>query len=242
MAANKTSNFDSIRYFNLMGKAEKCDKEKNRAIVEIVKDGDKYVHGKWYSSLSAFIVHAEQTEFEWTKPDGTKEMIKKFEFTLKDQAETYHFEATLNNAAYGIINSLIGADFSRPIQIEAWVKDGFVNGGARYPGDKDPIKWNIPKEEQPKVEEFKIPSGEVVKSWQKQKDFWLNVFQTKIVPKATEKNFDPALANLEAEKSELNKPSAPTYTGIDFKAATAAKAKAAQGKPPVDEDSDPLPF
>lgn len=238
MAANESSNFDSRQYFTLIGKADKTDKEKPRAIVEVVREGDKYVYGKWYYSLTGFIVHAEQKDHEWTKPNGDKDIIKKVQFTLKDKDGTYQFEGTLNNATYGILNSLIQADFSRPIQIEAWVKDGFVNGGARYPGDKDPIKWSIPKDDQPKMEEFKLPSGETVKSWQKQRDFWLDVFQTKIIPKASEKNFDSDLAALEATKSELNEPRS-YQVGIDFKTAAAKTSHSAQS---VDDDSDPLPF
>jgi hypothetical protein len=203
MAVVEQGTNDSIRYFNLITKTDNVDKEGNRVIVEIVKNGTKYEKGEWVKGLSGFVTHAEIKEGEY---EGKK--FDKFVLDLKDNDGTSRLEFTNNNASHSLINALLGADLKREIVIEGWIsKAGFVNAAPKYKGDRDAIRWVIPLPEQPKPF-MKDVEGQEVKMTKHVLDFWLGKFKD-IIFKAVHSNYKPvnnALEALEATKSDLNVP------------------------------------
>lgn len=167
MAANQSST-ESMRFFKLIGKAEKADQKTNRCIVEVVKNGDKYENGEWYSSLSGRISSIDVKEYMYeNKPK------KKVSIRIKDGNETFSLEFNLSNAVYGLINSMLQTDFSKNVEISAWIskKTGYVGSGIKYVGESKDIPWTIT--DLPKAKEIPLESGEVIKDSSGVVKFWL---------------------------------------------------------------------
>lgn len=246
-----TETREKKKYYNLVSKAEDCDKVNNRVIARVEKVGNEYQKAAWIRSLIGWITHAEIGEIKWKTKAGKEKVDPKFALELRDANGIYHLEFTCNNTSYGLINSLLAADFTREIEIEGYIqKSGFVGASARYPGDKDAIAWKIPVPALPKPVEFEHPvTKEKEKSYKNVEDFWIEEFKN-IKFKAVMSNLpskeSDALRNLEATKSDLNPPE---REGIDFRAASKKKAESTDKDswpttpPPVnDDDDDILPF
>lgn len=251
-----TETREKKKYYNLVSKAEDVDKVNNRVIARVEKVGNEYQKVAWIKSLSGWITHAEIGQIKWKTKAGKEKVDPKFALELRDANGIYHLEFTCNNTSYGLINSLLAADFTREIEIKGYVqKSGFVGASAKYPGDKDDIAWKIPVPALPKPIEFEHPITHAKeKSYKNVEDFWLEEFKNikfKAVMSNLPSNLPPkesdALRNLEATKSDLNPPE---RKGIDFKSITTRisgntdKDSWPTTPPPVndDDDLDNLPF
>jgi len=246
-----TETREKKKYYNLVSKAEDVDRVNNRVIARVEKVGNEYQKAAWIKSLSGWITHAEIGEIKWKTKAGKEKVDPKFALELRDANGIYHLEFTCNNTSYGLINSLLAADFTREIEIEGYIqKSGFVAASAKYPGDQKPIGWKIPIPSLPKPVEFEHPvTKEKEKSYKNVEDFWLEEFKN-IKFKAVMSNLpskeSDALRNLEATKSDLN----PPEREGDFRAASKKKAENIDKDswpttpPPMNEDDDldNLPF
>jgi hypothetical protein len=165
MGANQSSN-ESRRFFKLIAKSEKTNGK--QAIVEVVKDGDAYVSGEFYSSLSGFIESAEIKEFVFEN-----ETKKKCVLTISDEDGVYQLEYTFNFCTYGLINSMLAADLTKRLEVCAWVnKDRFVGAGLRYEGSREMIKWLIELGKTPKGIRYKTPSGKEEVDYTNVQKYW----------------------------------------------------------------------
>lgn len=183
MGANQSSQ-ESARYFKLVAKAEKADPDGKKAICEVVKVGEKYENGDWFSSLSGFITHMEIKEFTYEN-----EVKKKCVVRITDKDGTCQLEFSFNFATYGLINAMLGLDFKREVEISAWIgKSGYVGAGIKYLGDQDSIQWTIPLEEQPKGTKYKTPAGKEMTDYSNVEQFWCEKFVA-ISGKAVRANF-----------------------------------------------------
>lgn len=188
MGANPNTSNEAIRYFKLVAKAEKADPEGKKAIVEIVKRGEEYVHGDWFGSLSGFIVHGEVRDFEWEGKVNKKCVLK-----IYDGSDTMQLEFMLSFAAYGLINAMLCTDFSHEVEIAAWISKGYVGAGIRYVGDAQNIPWGIKSEDQPKAVEYTTPGGVAAKDYTNIEKFWLEKFML-VAAKFVRSNFNLAAA------------------------------------------------
>lgn len=180
MGANQGST-DSRRYFKLIAKAEKCDTKTKRAIVEVVKKGEKYEDGEWFSSLSGYITKAHVKDFVH---DGVTH--KKCVVEITDAEGICQLEFTFNFTSFGLINALLNADFTKELQIEAYItKKGFVGAGVRYVGEAKHIEWLIALPDQPKGVKYKTPGGKEETDYSNVKAFWLDKFSNEVVTMAT---------------------------------------------------------
>lgn len=241
-----TETREKKKYYNLVSKTEDVDKENNRVIARVEKVGNEYQKVAWIKSLSGWITHAEIGEIKWKTKAGVEKKDPKFGIELRDADGIYHLEFTCNNTSYGLINSLLAADFTKEIEIVGYIqKNGFVAASAKYPRDQDSIGWKIPVPSLPKPIEFEHPITRAVeKSYKNVEDFWLEEFKNikfKAVMSNLPSNESDALRNLEATKSDLNPTgnppasSGPGKPGVDPRRATTT--------PPVNEDDDDsLPF
>lgn len=187
---------ENINFYKLIGKAEKTDLKNRLAIAKVIKQGEDYVNEKFISGVSGFITKAEIKEFEW---ENKKQ--KKFVLQLSDSDGICQLEFTPTGAAQGIINCLINADFTKEISIEAWVTKPndkglqFVNACAKYAGSTDSIAWAIELKDQPKAEVVTLSSGDTVTDSGKVRNFWIQQFTEKIMPRALKTNFAGTIAD-----------------------------------------------
>lgn len=170
MAANQSQS-ESRRFFKLIAKAEKTNGK--QAIVEVVKNGEDYVQDQWFSSISGFAKHSEVKSFEFE--GATK---KKCVLTLEDEDGVYQLEFTFNFATYGLINSMLAADFTQRVDIGAWIKTdkatkkSNVGASIRYEGEKENIKWSLEPKDCPKGVEYFTPAKEKKVDYTNVSDFW----------------------------------------------------------------------
>lgn len=171
MGANANTQ-ESVRFFKLIGKAEKADPAGKKAICEVVKQGDTYVNGDWYGSLSGYITGMEVKEFEYEN-----EKKKKFIIRMTDQGENMQLEFSPSYATYGLINAMLAADLTKMVDIAAWIgKSGYVGSGIKYVGDSENIPWTLTTEQCPKAVEYKTPSGKMEKDHTNVQNFWIEKF------------------------------------------------------------------
>ncbi len=186
---------ENINFYKLIAKAEKTDLKERTAICKVVKKGDEYVAEKFLPGISGFITKAEVKEFEY---ENKKQ--KKFVLQLSDSSGICQLEFTPTNAAQGIINCLIDADLTQEISIEAWVTKPndkgmqFVNACVKYAGSSDSIAWAIELKDCPKAEVVTLSSGDTVTDSGKVRNFWIQQFTEKIIPKAVKSNFAGTIA------------------------------------------------
>ena len=235
MGANNASR-ENMRFFRIVAKADKVDVEGRRAICEIKKGADgKYVASEWFSNLTGWITKLEQKEFEW---QGEKSKILVIQLT--DSDGIYQIEASMSGPSYSIINSLIGADLTREIEISAWVKDDkdkkYVNASLKY-ADGEKCEWVIPIEDQPKPVDFKTPSGKMEKDYENVKAFWSERFLS-LSPKATKNNFTGVVAS--APQAEVMEVEAPVNVPVQEANTTQEPAPVATEAAVVEEED--LPF
>jgi hypothetical protein len=239
MGANNASR-ENMRFFRIVGMANKADVAGRRAICEVTKGADgKYVASEWFNNITGWITKLEQKEFEW---EGKKSKILVIQLT--DSEGICQIECSLSGPSYSIINSLIGADLTREVEISAWIKDEkYVNAALKY-ADGEKCEWIIPTEDQPKPVEYKKPSGEMDKDFTNVKEFWCNQFLA-ISPKATRNNFTgvvasaPQAAAVEVE-APVNAP-APTQEATAAQESAPVATEAAVEVSAEEEDLD-LPF
>lgn len=201
MAANQSSQVNK-RFFKLIAKAEKADIEGKKAICELVKDGETYRAKEWFSSLSGYITGLSTKELEY---QGKKNKIIVMELT--DNEGVFQLEFSFSGASYSIINSLLGADFTKEFEIGAWIKDGkYVNTSVKYLGGEK-VSWALQLADQPKPFEFEHPvSKKMEKDFTNVTNFWIEKFES-LIPKAVKSNFKgnfsaPSIGN---EKPEEHK-------------------------------------
>ena len=213
---------ENINFYKLIAKAEKTDLKERTAICKVVKKGDEYVAEKFLPGISGFITKAEVKEFEY---ENKKQ--KKFVLQLSDSNGICQLEFTPTNAAQGVINCLIDADFTKEISIEAWVTKPndknmqFVNACAKYLGDSDSIAWVIEKKDHPKPVEFTKPSGEIDFDSTNVRNFWIQQFTENIIPKAVKSNFAGTVAErqsipVQTEQQASFEAQAPEPTGTNL--------------------------
>lgn len=182
MGANSNTSVGK-RFFKLIAKAEKGNASTKQVICEQVKQGDKYVVSDWYSSLSGYITAINTKEIEY---QGSKSKIICLELT--DASGVCQLDFSFSGASYSIINSLLGADFTKEMEISAWVKDGkYVNCGVKY-SNGEKASWKLSIADQPKPIEYKTPSGKVEKDYTNVKTFWEDALNS-IKGKAVKSNF-----------------------------------------------------
>jgi hypothetical protein len=183
MAANQQTS-QNKRFFKLIAKAEKADLEGKKAICEQVKDGETYRVKDWYSSLSGFITGLSTKELEY---QGKKNKIIVMELT--DSEGVFQLEFSFSGASYSIINSLLGADFTKEFEIGAWIKDGkYVNTSVKYVGGEK-VNWVLQIADQPKPFEFEHPvSHKMEKDFTNVTNFWIEKFES-LTGKAVKSNF-----------------------------------------------------
>jgi len=232
MGANNASR-ENMRFFRIVAKADKADQAGRRAICEVTKGADgKYVASEWFNNITGWITKLGQKEFEW---EGKKSKILVIQLT--DSDGICQIEASLSGPFFAIINSLIGADLTREVEISAWIKDEkYVNASLKY-ADGDKCEWAIPVEDQPKPVEYKKPSGEMDKDFTNVKEFWSNQFLA-LASKATKSNFTGTVASTpQAPIMEVEAPvNAPAQEANTTQKAAPVKA------PAVEEVDDYLPF
>jgi hypothetical protein len=183
MGANEGTT-ENKRYFKLIAKAEKAEPNGKIAIVENVKKGDKYEHGKWFASISGFITGISSKEYEY---EGEKKTS--YSITLMDFRGTYQLDFSLNFATFGLINALLNTDLSKEVEISAWIgKTGYVGAGVKYLGASEQIKWAVELKDQPQGEKYKTPSGKIETDYTKVKTFWGEKFMS-LQSKASRNNF-----------------------------------------------------
>jgi hypothetical protein len=236
MGANNASK-ENMRFFRIVAKAENVDVEGRRAICEMKKGADgKYVVAEWFNNLTGWVTKLEQKEFEW-KGEKSKILV----IQLTDSDGVYQIEASMSGPSYSIINSLIGADLTKEIEISAWVKDDkdkkYVNASLKY-ANGEKCEWVIPIEDQPKPVDFRTPSGKMEKDYENVKSFWSNQFLA-IAPKATKGNFTGVVASApQATAVEVNAPvNAPTQEATAAQESAPVATEAA-----VEEEDQELPF
>ena len=183
MAANANQNTGK-RFFKLIAKADKGNQEKKQVICEQRKNGDNYEVVGWYSSLSGFLtaINTKEVTFE-----GRKSKIVSLELTDSQGVCTLDF--SFSNASFSIINSLLGLDFSKEVEISAWIKDGkYVNTAVKYT-DGSKANWAIEIKDQPKPAEFEHPiTKKMEKDFTNVTTFWINKLES-IKGKAVKGNF-----------------------------------------------------
>lgn len=184
MGANNTVS-ENTSFYKLIAKAEKANEKENKAIVQIEKDSSgKYIQTEWFKSISGFIVSMDTKEFEWE--GKTKES---FILKLQDSGGVYQLEFTNNIAVQGLLNCLLNLDFTKEIEISAWIgKSGFVGAAAKYVGSDTRTEWAIKLEDCPKPIEYTKPSGEKDKDNKNVIAFWRNKF-IDMKAKAKRENF-----------------------------------------------------
>ncbi len=171
MGVNTTTQ-ENVRFFKLIGKAEKADPAGKKAICEVVKQGDTYVNGDWIGSLSGYITGMEVKEFTYEN-----EVKKKFVIRMTDAGENMQLEFSPSYATYGLINAMLQADLTKMVDIAAWIgKSGYVGSGIKYVGSQDNIEWTLKVEDCPKAIEFKTPSGKIEKDHTNVQNFWIEKF------------------------------------------------------------------
>lgn len=182
MGANSNTSVGK-RFFKLIAKAEKGNTSTKQVICEQVKQGEKWVVGGWYSSLSGYITAINIKEIEY---QGAKSKIICLELT--DSTGVCQLDFSFSGASYSIINSLLSADFTKEMEVSAWIKDGkYVNCGVKYTnGGK--ADWKLSIADQPKPIEYATPSGKMEKDFTNVKKFWENALDS-IKGKATKSNF-----------------------------------------------------
>ena len=202
------------RFFKLLAKAEKADIKGGRAIVEIIKVGEKYQMSNWYKNLTGFITSAQVKEFEFEDEKKVKCILD-----ISDNEGVCQLEFTFNFATYGLINSLLNTSFDKEVSIEAWInKTNFVGCAAKYINEKEANKWAIDLADQPKGIKYKTPGGKEETDYSNVVAYWRKKFETEIIPKAKKENFTGTM-KIRSEKSddfvntsinEENKPEDPT--------------------------------
>lgn len=236
MGANNASR-ENMRFFRIVAKADKADQAGRRAICEVTKGADgKYVASEWFNNITGWITKLEQKEFEW---EGKKSKILVIQLT--DSDGICQIESSLSGPSYSIINSLIGADLTREVEISAWIKDEkYVNAALKY-ADGEKCEWIIPVEDQPKPVEYKKPSGEMDKDFTNVKEFWANQFLA-LSSKATRNNFTGTVASApQAPIMEVEAPvNAPTQEANT--AQEPVQALLVEEVVIADEEIDDLPF
>jgi hypothetical protein len=171
MGVNSNAN-ESVRFFKIIGKAEKADPAGKKAICEIVKVNDKYEISQWIGSLSGYITAMEVKEFEYEN-----EKKKKFVIRITDDGENMQLEFSPSYATYGLINAMLQADLTKMVDIAAWIgKSGYVGSGIKYVGSQDNIEWTLATDACPKAVEYKTPSGKVEKDHTNVQNFWIEKF------------------------------------------------------------------
>lgn len=238
MGANKEDR-EKRRYFNIVSKKEKLDMVNRRIIFESVKGEDgKYNSEESFKSLSGYIVHAEIKDYEYPKGSGKKK--PKFSIELQDPDGRYVIEFLPTNAGFGLINSLLSADFTREIKIEGWIsKEDYANAGSRYVGDKEPIPWAIPYESQPKTIETTNAAGEKEKDSSLVVKFWVEQFST-IIKMAASSNYPQALKDLERAAVKHDDVDVPSR--YNHKKSATVEQNWPTTPPPAGEEDDDLPF
>jgi hypothetical protein len=170
MGANKSSNAN-FRYFKLIGKAENANQLERTAIVEVVKTANGYEKDGWFSSLSGYLTHMEIKEFMYDNKKKEKIIIH-----LQDNnVDVMQLEMTFNNVVFGLLNSLIDADFEKEIQIDAYInKKGYVAAGVKYTNASEWIKWKYQLNELPQVKKIELSNGDTVIDNGELVAFWKN--------------------------------------------------------------------
>jgi hypothetical protein len=237
MGANNASR-ENMRFFRIVGKADKADVAGKRAICEVKKGADgKYFASEWFNNITGWITKLEQKEFEW---EGKKSKIAVIQLT--DSEGICQIEASMSGPAYSIINSLISADLTREVEISAWIKDEkYVNASLKY-ADGEKCEWAISIEEQPKPVDYKKPSGEMDKDYTNVKNYWSGQLLM-LSQKATKSNFTGVVASApQAAAVEVNAPvNAPAQEATTAQESAPVATEAAVEVVAEEEDID-LPF
>lgn len=233
-----SQNTQNIGFYKLIAKAEKADLKNNIAIAKIEKVGDEYQTTKWLKGLSGYLTKVEIREFEYEK-----KLQKKICLQLSDKSGICQLEFTLNGAAYGVLNCLLDADFTKEILVEAWITKAndagarFVNAAVKYNGDDKSIPWYFSIDQLPKPQVFDLPSGKV-NDFTNVKEFWLTQVKENIIPRAVRENFKGDYAPVEYKEQTEQRASVE---------AQAPYSKKSEPEPPQMEsspfmDESDLPF
>lgn len=216
MGANSEST-ENKRYFKLIAKAEKAEPNGRKVICEIIKEGNEFKQKGWFKSLSGFVTGIHFKDYE---VEGEKKKSYTIELTCSDGI--YYLNFSLNFATFGMVNTLLSVDFTKEIEIGAWVntKTGFVQTGVKYVGETDQIKWSVELKDQPKGEKYKTPSGKVETDYSNVKSFWDEKFLS-LKPKCIRSNFTGTIKSSISANQNFDK-EAPTHI--------------------PDNDTDDLPF
>ena len=165
---NSSNESAPIFFLKLVGSVEEAPK-----FVQMVKEGDSYVQGDSFDTLSGEVVEFSIKTYEYT--EGKKKVEgRKWVLRMVDLDEQLVVDFSMSSLSMGILNSLLSADsLSGNLEIKVYRnKEGFDNAYVTLNGER--LNWKLSYDEQKKMIK-EIPfGGKVMKDKTELNEYLIN--------------------------------------------------------------------